>query len=104
MIFIPPAYEVCLSVLPSVIPSVNPFFNHVLLLSFFISYNSAATDQKLSIFGMGVPGRVLFHSTSMKPWVMLRDGARGQNLGHPNKVVYCSLCNFSSDFALYFED
>ena len=31
------------------------------------AYNSAATDQNLFIFGMGVPGRVLFHSTSMDP-------------------------------------
>ena len=54
-------------------------------------YKSVATDQKLFIFGMGVPGRVLFHSVSIDPWVMPQGGARGQNLGHPNKVVYCSL-------------
>ena len=87
--------SVCLfvlpSVCPSVIPSVNPFYNQVLLRSFFISYNSAATDQKLFIFGIGVPERVLLHSTSMNHWVMHQGGARGQNLGHPNKVVYCSL-------------
>ena len=47
------------------------------------AYNSAATDQKLFIFGMGVLGRVLFHSTSMDPWVMPKGGARVQNLGHP---------------------
>ena len=47
------------------------------------AYNSAATDQKLFIFGMGVRGRVLFHSTSVDPWVMSQGGARGQNLGHP---------------------
>ena len=79
------------SVCPDVIPSVNPFYNQVLLRSFLITYNSAATIQKLFIFGMGVPGRVLFHSTSLNPWVMPQGGARGQNLGHPNKVVYCSL-------------
>ena len=60
---------VCLSVRPSVrpgvIPSVNPFYNQILLLSFLITCNSAATDQKLFIFGMGVPGRVLFHFTSV---------------------------------------
>ena len=78
------------SICPDVIPSVNPFCNQVLLRSFLITYNSAATDQKLFIFGMGVPGRVLFHSTSMNPWVMPQGRARGQNLGHPNKVVYCS--------------
>ena len=55
------------SVCPDVIPSVNPFYNQVLLRSFLITYNSAATDQKLFIFGIGVPGRVLFHSTSMRP-------------------------------------
>ena len=44
-----------------VIPSVNLFYNQVLLRSFMITYNSAATDQKLFISGMGVPGRVLFH-------------------------------------------
>ena len=27
----------------------------------------------------------------MDPWVMPQGGARGQNLGHPSKVVYCSL-------------
>ena len=47
------------------------------------AYNSAATDQNLFIFGMGIPGRVLFHSTSMDSWVMPQGGARGQNLGHP---------------------
>ena len=47
---------VCSSVRPGVIPSVNPFYNLVLLRSFLITYNSAATDQKLFIFGMGVPG------------------------------------------------
>ena len=71
--------------------SLLTFYNQVLLRSFLITYNSAATDQKLFIFGMGVPGRVLFHSTSMGPWVMPKGRARGQNLGHPNKVVYCSL-------------
>ena len=54
-------------------------------------YISAATYQKVFIFGMGVPGRVLFHSTSLDPWVTPRGGARGQNLGCLNKVVYC--CN-----------
>ena len=87
--------SVCLSVHPSVcpdvIPPVNPFYNQVLLQSFLITYNSAATDQKLLIFGMEVPGRVLFHSTSMNPWVMPQGRTRGQNLGHPNKVAYCSL-------------
>ena len=53
---------------------------YVKFLSF--AYNSAATDQKLFIFGMVVPGRVLFHSTSMDSWVMPQGGARGQNLGH----------------------
>ena len=62
---------------------------YVKFLSF--AYNSAATNQKLFIFGMGVDERVLFHSTSMDPWVMPQGGARGQNLGHSNKVVYCSL-------------
>ena len=76
------------STCPSVIPSINPFYNQVLLRSFLITYNSAATDQKLSMFGMGVPGRILFHSTSMNPWVMPWGGAGGQKLGHPNKVVY----------------
>ena len=80
------------SICPSVILFVNHFCNQVLLRSFLITYNSAATDQKLFIFGMGVPGRVLFDSTSMNPWVVMpQGGARGQNLGHLNKVVYCSL-------------
>ena len=35
------------------------------------------------VFGMGVPGRVLFHSTFMDSEVMPHGGARGQNLGHP---------------------
>ena len=91
--------SVCPSVLPSILPSVrpsvirsvNPFDNQVLLQSFLIIYNSAATNQKLFIFGIVVPWRVLFHSISMNPWVMPRGGARGQNLGHTNKVVYCSL-------------
>ena len=48
---------------------------------FFITYNSAATDQKLFIF----------HSTSVNPWVIPRGRARGQNLGHSKKVVYYSL-------------
>ena len=83
--------SVHLSVGLGVCPSVKPFYNQVLLRSFFITYNSAATDQKLFIFGMGVPGRVLFHSTSMDPWIMPQGRARGQNLGHSNKVVHCSL-------------
>ena len=41
-------------------------------------YISAATYQKLFIFGMGVPGRVLFHSISMDPLVMPQGGAKGQ--------------------------
>ena len=82
---------ICQSFRPSVNPSVNLFYNQVLLRSFSITYNSAATDKKLFIFGMGVPARVLFHSTSMNPWVMPQGGARGQNLGHSNKVAYCSL-------------
>ena len=52
---------------------------------------SAATYQKLFIFGMGLPGRGLFHSIFMDPWVMPRDEARGQKLGHLSKGVYCSL-------------
>ena len=82
--------SVCLSICPSVIPSVNPFYNQVLHQKFLITYNSAATDQKLFIFGLGIPGWVLFHST-MNFWVMPQGEARGQSLGHPNKVVYCSL-------------
>ena len=83
--------SVSLFICPSFRPSVNPFYNQVLLKSFLITYNSAATDQKLFIFGMGVPGRVPFLSTSMDPWVLPQCEARGQNLGHPDKVVYCSL-------------
>ena len=87
--------SVCPFVHPSVclyvIPTINPFCNQVLLQSFLITYNSAATDQKLFIFGIGIPGRVLFHFTSMNPWVMPQGSARRQNLGHPSKVVYCSL-------------
>ena len=49
-------------------------YNQVLLRNFFIMYISAATYQKLFIFDIGVPGRVLFHSTSMDPWVMPRAG------------------------------
>ena len=79
------------SVCPSMISSVNTCFNQVLLQSFLIMYISAATYQILFIFGMGVPPRVLFHSTSMGPWVMPWGGARGQNLGRLNKVVYCHL-------------
>ena len=45
---------------------------YVKFLSF--AYNSAATDQKLFIFSMGVPGRVLFRSTSMALWVMPQGG------------------------------
>ena len=61
-------HSVSLFVCPSTRSSV-PFNNQVLLGSFLITYNSAATDQKLFIFGMEVhvPGRVLFHSTSMNP-------------------------------------
>ena len=70
--------------------SINPFYNQVLLRSCFITYSSAATDKIFFIFGVGVPGRVFFCSTSVDPWVMPQGGARGQNLEHPNKV-YCSL-------------
>ena len=87
--------SVCLSFTPSVLPSVilsdNPFYNQILLWSFLITYNSAATGQKRFIFSMGVPGRVLSYSTSMNPLVMPQGGARGQNQGHSNKVVYCRL-------------
>ena len=90
------------SVCPSVIPSVNPFYNQVLLRSFLITYNSAATDQKVFISGMGVPGRIVFHSTSMDSWVISQGGARGQNLGHPNKVVYCSLFIQTTSYYIVF--
>ena len=43
--------------------------------------------QKLFIFGIGVTGRVLFHSTFMNPWAMPRDGARGKILGRLNNKV-----------------
>ena len=66
-------------------------YNQVLLRSFLIMYISAVTYQKLFIFGIGVPGSIFFHSTSMDPWVIPQGGARGQNLGRLNKVVYCSL-------------
>ena len=49
----------------SVILSVNTCYNQVLLRSLLIMYISAATYQKLFVFGMQVPGRVLLHSTSM---------------------------------------
>ena len=70
---------------PSVIRPLTPAITKV----FFIMYISAATYQKLFIFGMGVLERILLHSTSMDPWVMPRGGARGENLGCLNKVVYC---------------
>ena len=89
---------VCLSVHLSVLLSVRMWLHQLTdsitkfyFRSFLITYNSAATDQKLFMFGMGVPGRVLFHFTSIHPWVMPQGGARGQNPGHPSKVVYCSL-------------
>ena len=53
-------------------------------------YISAATYQKLFIFVVGVPRRVLFQSSSMDPRVMPRGEARGQNLGCLNKD-YCSM-------------
>ena len=68
---------VCLSIFRD--SSVNPFYNQVLLRSFLITYNSAATDQKLFIFGMLVSGRVLFHSTPMNLWVMSRGRANNNN-------------------------
>ena len=53
---------------PSVCPSFRPSVNtQVLFRSYLITYISAATYQKLFIFGLGVPGRVFFHSTSMDP-------------------------------------
>ena len=72
--------SIFLSIRPSMIPSVNTCYNQVLHQSFFY-YISAATDQKLFICGMGVPGRVLFHSTCMDTWVLPQSGGRGQNLG-----------------------
>ena len=80
-------------VCPSILPSIHQMwsYNQVLLRSFLNTCNSAATDQNLFIFGMVVPGRVLFHSSYMNPWVMPQGGAKGQSLGHPNKVVFCSL-------------
>ena len=84
--------SVCPSVRPCFCPSVQMwFYNQVLPRSFLLTYNSAGTDQKLFIFGMGVPGRVLSHSTCMNPWVLPQGRARGQNLEHPNKEVFCSL-------------
>ena len=87
------------TIYPDVVLSVNPFYNQVLLRSFLITYNSAATVQKLLIFGNGVPGRVLFHSTSMNHWVLPQGRARGQNLGHPNKVVY-AVCLYTNNLLL----
>ena len=83
--------SISLFVCPSIRPSRCDFYNQVLLRSFLITYNSAATDQKLFIFGMGVPGRVLFHSTCMNHWVVPQGRTRGQSLGHLIKVVFCSL-------------
>ena len=45
-------------------------YNQALLQSFLITYISVATYQKLFIFGIGVPGKVLFHSISIDPLVM----------------------------------
>ena len=67
---------------------LTPAIIKLLFRSFLITYISAATYQKLFLFGMGVPGRVLFHSACVDLWVMPRDRARGQNLGHLNKVVF----------------
>ena len=82
---------------PSVLPSARPWFRPLTYITKFyfevylITYNSAATDQKLFIFGMGVLGGFSFFSASTNPWVTPWGRAKGQNLGHPNKVVYCSL-------------
>ena len=79
--------------------NVRPWF-HPLTLSitkfYFEVFGLLVTLQPLIknflYVVLGIPGRVLFHSTSMNPWVMPQGGTRGQNLGHPNKVVvYCSL-------------
>ena len=45
---------------------------------FFLSlaYNSAATDQKLFMFGMEVPGRVFFHAPSMESGLCPRPGLK----------------------------
>ena len=47
--------------------------------------------MKPFIFGIGLPGRVLMHSTSMNPRVMPQGRARGKNLGHPIKK-YIAVC------------
>ena len=99
-------HQICpsihLSALPSFHPSfclsVHPWF-HPLTLSitkfyfevFWLLTTLQPLIKKLFIFGMGVPGRILFHCTSMNRCVMPWGMARGQNLGQSNKVVYCSL-------------
>ena len=67
-------------------PAITKFYFEVFLL-----HISLQPHLKLFIFSMGVPGRVPFHSTSMDPWVMPRDRAKGQKLERLSKVVYCSL-------------
>ena len=66
--FVCPSF--CSPVLPSVRPfvilSINICYNQVLLRSFLITYISAATDQKLFIFGMGVLGRVPFYTEPLR--------------------------------------
>ena len=50
--------------------SITKFYFKV----FWLLINSVATVQNLFIFGIGIPGRVLFHSTSMNSWVCPRAG------------------------------
>ena len=83
--------SICPSIHPSVHPFVIPSVNIAITKFYFEVFSLHISLQPLFILGMGVPGRVLFHSTSVDPWDMPWGRARGQNLGHLNKVVYCSL-------------
>ena len=74
--------SVCLFICLSILPSVHLWFHPLTLcltrfyFEVFWLLIIAATDQKLFIFGMRVPGRVLFHSASMNPWVVPKGGGQ----------------------------
>ena len=84
---------VCPFICPSVIPSVNLFYHQVLLRSFFdyLQLCSHWSETFHIWYGDTWEGSLPFYI--YEPLGHAQGGARGQTLGHPNKVeqVYCSL-------------
>ena len=79
-------------VCPSVLPSI-PFYNQVLLRGFLITYICSYWSKTFHNWhGVAWKGSLPFYIYG--PPSHAQGGARGQNLGHPNKVVCLFVLRF----------